>query len=45
MGIFTAFKKTEKTLRPDQKLATSLDFSYRESLSAISAIGSELVGS
>ena len=25
-GIFTVFKKAEKPLRPNQKLATSLDF-------------------
>ena len=43
-GIFTAFKKAENPLCPNQKLATSLDLSCRESLSAISAINSEFVG-
>ena len=37
-------KKAENLKRPNQKLATSLDFSCKESLSAISAINSELVG-
>ena len=37
-------KKAENLLRPNQKLATSLDFSCKDNLSAISAINSELVG-
>ena len=37
-------EKTEKSLRLNQKLATSLDLSCRDNLSAISAINSEFVG-
>ena len=37
-------KKAENLLRPNQKLATSLDFSCRDNLSAIRAMNSELVG-
>ena len=43
-GIFTVFKKAENLLRPNQKLATSLDLSWSDNLSAISAINSEFVG-
>ena len=43
-GIFAVFKKSENLLRPNQKLATSLDLSWRDNLSAIRAINSELVG-
>ena len=43
-GVFDHHPKTKNLLRPNQKLATSLDFSCRESLSAISAINSEFVG-
>lgn len=44
MALLTITPKAEKSLRPNQKLATSLDFSCKESLSAISAINSEFVG-
>ena len=37
-------KEKRKPLRPNQKLATSLDFNCKDNLSAISAINSELVG-
>ena len=37
-------KKAENPLRPNQKLATSLDLSCRDNLSAISAMNSEFVG-
>ena len=43
-GIFTVFQKAENLLRPNQKLATSLDLSCKDNLSAISAINSEFVG-
>ena len=43
-GIFANSPKAENPLRPNQKLATSLDFSCRDNLSAISAMNSELVG-
>ena len=42
--IGTLNKKAEKPLRPNQKLATSLDLSWRDNLSAIRAINSEFVG-
>ena len=37
-------KKAENPLHPNQKLATSLDFSWRDNLSAIRAMNSEFVG-
>ena len=37
-------KKAEKLLRPNQKLATSLDFNCKDNLSAIRAMNSEFVG-
>ena len=43
-GVLTIIPKAEKPLRPNQKLATSLDLSWRDNLSAISAINSEFVG-
>ena len=43
-GVFDHHPKTKNLLRPNQKLATSLDFSCRDNLSAIRAINSELVG-
>ena len=43
-GIFANPPKARKPLRPNQKLATSLDLSCRDNLSAISAINSLFVG-
>ena len=43
-GIFAVFPKAENLLHPNQKLATSLDLSCRDNLSAIRAMNSELVG-
>ena len=43
-GVLTIIPKAEKPLRPNQKLATSLDLSWRDNLSAIRAINSEFVG-
>ena len=43
-GIFANSPKSETALRPNQKLATSLDFSWRDNLSAIRAMNSEFVG-
>ena len=37
-------KKAENLLRPNQKLATSEDFSCKDNLSAIRAMNSEFVG-
>ena len=37
-------KKNGNPLRPNQKLATSLDLSWRDNLSAIRAMNSEFVG-
>ena len=37
-------KKAENLLRPNQKLATSLDLSCKDNLSAIRAMNSEFVG-
>ena len=43
-GVFDHPPKKRKPLRPNQKLATSLDLSWSDNLSAISAMNSELVG-
>ena len=43
-GIFAVRSKNENPLRPNQKLATSLDFNCKDNLSAIRAMNSELVG-
>ena len=43
-GVLTIIPKAEIPLRPNQKLATSLDFSCKDNLSAISAMNSEFVG-
>ena len=44
MAFLTIIPKAENLLRPNQKLATSLDLSWSDNLSAISEINSELVG-
>ena len=43
-GVFDSHPNSRKPLRPNQKLATSLDFNWRDNLSAIRAMNSELVG-
>ena len=43
-GIFATSPKAEKSLRPNQKFATSELFNCKESLSAIRAMNSEFVG-
>ena len=43
-GVFDHHPKTKNLLRPNQKLATSLDLSWSDNLSAISAMNSEFVG-
>ena len=43
-GVFNNQPKAENLLRPNQKFATALDFSCSWSLSAMSAMNSELVG-
>ena len=40
----TPKEKAEKPLRPNQKLATSLDFNCKDNLSAMRAMNSEFVG-
>ena len=44
MAFLTIIPKAENLLHPNQKLATSLDLSWSDNLSAISAMNSELVG-
>ena len=43
-GVIDHHAKSRKPLRPNQKLATSLDLSWRDNLSAIRAMNSEFVG-
>ena len=43
-GVDDHHPKAQKPLRPNQKLATSLDLSWRDNLSAIRAMNSEFVG-
>ena len=43
MAFLTIIPKSEKPLRPNQKLATSEDFNCSCNLSAISAINSEFI--
>ena len=44
MAFLTIIPKAEKALRPNQKLATSLDLSCRDNLSTLRSISSEFVG-
>ena len=43
-GVFDQSPKAQNLLRHNQKLATSLDLSWRDNLSAIRAMNSEFVG-